>query len=124
MLCDASSYPEFFDDLRRDGYHIFSRQKAKRGDFYPNPFPPYPKVDLRELKENDEITVRVFFATRGDANPSRVDSGYLSLEVESIDVDADTVFANILTVLPHEFALAKGTTIELFADELLGVEEP
>jgi len=122
MTFDAREHKAFFEDLTDDGFHIFSREHAKTQGFYPNQFPEYPEVDLSGIKEGDRITIRAFFAMDKTATP-RVDGGHVDLEVEHIDYDATTIFANILTDLPPTFALAKNTSIELAFDEVLSVQK-
>jgi len=117
---DAREHKEFFDDIKEEGYHIFSRQKAKTPGFYPNAFPTYPKIDILEIKENDVITIRAFFALSKNASP-QIDGGHIDLEVEYVDQEAKTLFGNIITELPATFALSKGTSIELNLDEILFV---
>ena len=123
MLFDAKDHREFFDDIIRDGFHIFSRRHAQSPGFYPNEFPAYPEVQISDIHEGDTVTVRAFFAANKAAMP-RIDSGQIALIVEYVDRDAMTLFAGILTELPKKFALAKGTTIELDLDEVLSVQRP
>jgi hypothetical protein len=120
MLFDANDHKEFFDDISKEGFHIFSRRHAKTSGFYPNEFPSYPEIKISKIKVGDAITIRAFFPTSKAAKP-RIDSGYIDLEVEHLDRDAKTLFGNILTELPPTFALAKGTSIELDIDEVLFV---
>ena len=122
MTFDAREHKAFFHDLTEDGFHIFSRKHAKTPNFYPNPFPEYPEVDLSEIKEGDRITVRAFFAMDKTAMP-QVDGGHIDLKVEHVDHDARTILGNILTELPPTFALAKNTSIEVDFDEVLSVQE-
>ena len=107
---------DFYTDIMEDGYHIFSRSKAKTPGFYPNQFPDYPGVKLNQLKVGDDITIRAFFPI-GKGEPIQVDGGYIDLEVEL--VESDHVFAVIQTQLPEEFALSTGDTIEIREDEIL-----
>jgi hypothetical protein len=122
MKFDAHDHKEFFNDLTEDGFHIFSRQHAKRPGFYPNSFPSYSELDCSDLSESDIITIRAFFRTSNAAVP-RIDGGHIDLEVEYVDHDAEKVFGNILTELPAMFALSKGTTVELNFDEVLFVQD-
>ena len=96
MKFDANDHKEFFHDLAENGMHIFSRKHAKHPGFYPNAFPSLPDLDISEIKENDRITIRAFFPTNKTAMP-QIDSGYIDLEVESVDHAAKKVFGNILT---------------------------
>lgn len=113
---DHESEPPFFKDIREDGFHIYNLEYAEIPNYYPEEMPDYPGVSLKELKENDIITIRVFFGI-GSGEDMRVDGGYLDLRVEL--VDADKVLAVIITELPDEFALSKGESIELFPEEIL-----
>jgi len=106
----------FFKDILEDGYHIFSLEDAKIPDYYPHKFPDYPGIDLKDLYVGDVITIRAFFGTGAGEN-SRVDGGYLDLEVEHIE--GDTVFGVILTKLPKGFPLETGESLEVFKDEIL-----
>ena len=69
-----------------------------------------------DLKIGDVVTVRAFFKV-GSGNNIRADGGYLDLEIEHIE--DDSVFGVIMTELPKGFALQKGTSLELFKDEIL-----
>ena len=53
---------EFEADFENDGYHIFSREKNKIKDFYPNKFSVNELIPIEALKTNDKITIRAFFA--------------------------------------------------------------
>ena len=106
----------FFDDIITEGYHIFSLKDAKRPNFYPDEFPDYSGVSLKDLTVGDTITVRVFFRV-GDGEDIQVDGGYVDLEVEG--VYEDNVLAMILTELPDSFSLATGYSIEIYEEEIL-----
>ena len=121
MKFDANDHKAFFDDVLQNGFHIFSRHCADKPEFYPHAFPAYPELDVSDIHEGDKITIRAFFPMSRTAMP-RIDSGLIDLEVEHVDRDAKTLFANILTELPATFALAKGTSIELYLDEVLSVQ--
>ena len=108
--------PPFFKDIREDGYHIYSRKNAKKPNYYPPELPDYPGVALNGLKEDDIITIRVFFGI-GKGKKMRVDGGYVDLRVEF--VDEDRVMGDIITELPGEFALSTGESIEVFPEEIL-----
>jgi len=108
--------PPFFKDVREDGYHIFSRKNANKPNYYPDELPDYPVIKLKDLKEDDRITIRVFFKI-GSGRDVRVDGGYVDLKVEV--VEDDTVMAVIVTDLPEEFELSNGESIELYEDEIL-----
>ena len=47
----------------------------------------------------------------------KVDGGYIDLEVESIE--SDHVIGIILTELPKQFPLEKGSSLEIREDEIL-----
>ena len=121
MRFRADDHEVFLNDIREEGFHIFSRQHAKSPGFYPNAFPSYPEISISDIKDGDTITIRAFFPLSKAAMP-QIDSGHIDLEVECVDRDAKMLFGNILTELPDNFALAKGTTIELNLDEVLLVE--
>jgi hypothetical protein len=108
--------PPFFSDIREDGYHVYNIENAKKTDFYPPELPDYPGVDLKDLREDDIITIRVFFGLGAGKN-MRVDGGYVDLKVEF--VDENKVLAVITTELPKEFALNNGESIEVFQEEIL-----
>ena len=108
--------PPFFKEVRKDGYHIFSRKNAKKPDYYPKELPDYPVINLKDLKEDDRITIRVFFKI-GSGRDMRVDGGYIDLEIEL--VEKDSVMGVITTELPEEFALGHGESIGVFEDEIL-----
>jgi hypothetical protein len=120
MMFDANRHEQFFSDLAKDGFHVFSRRNAKIAGFYPNAFPSFPEIDIANIGEGDTVKIRVFFSTN-KATPSRIDSGHMDLVVEHEDRNTQTIFGNIVTKLPPEFALAEGTTIELSLDEVLSV---
>lgn len=108
--------PPFFSDIRADGYHIYSLKNAKKPNFYPPEFPDYPGLNLSDLKEDDIITIRVFFGI-GSGKKMRVDGGYVDLEIEV--VEKDSALGSIITELPKEFALSTGESIQVFAEEIL-----
>ena len=112
---------DFYSDIAEGGYHIFSLNKAKIPGFYPNQFPDYPGVKLKQLKVGDIITIRAFFPI-GTGESIQVDGGYIDLEVEH--VESDHVFAVIQTQLPKEFELTTGDTIEIREDEILYRNKP
>ena len=107
---------DFYSDIEKDGYHIFSIEKAKISGFYPNQFPDYPGVKLQDLRIGDRITVRAFFPI-GSGDPIQVDGGYIDLEIEH--VESDHVLGEIQSELPEEFALSTGDTLEIREDEIL-----
>jgi hypothetical protein len=107
---------DFYSDIERDGYHIYSRNNAKIKGFYPSEFPDYPSLSLGNLKAGDQITIRAFFPA-GAGSTIRVDGGYIDLEIEHIETDH--IFGVILTELPEEFALGTGDSLEIREDEIL-----
>jgi hypothetical protein len=113
--------PPFFSDIREDGYHVYSLENAKKPNFYPSELPDYPGVPLKDLKEDDVITIRVFFGI-GKGKNMRVDGGHIDLRVEHIFHDGVT--AAIITELPTEFALSNGDSIDVFEEEILYKAEP
>jgi hypothetical protein len=107
----------FFKDIVEDGYHIYSLKNAQIPDFYPNEFPDYSGVKRSELQVGDEITVRVFFRVGSSDEELHVDGGYIDLEIEHID--REQVMGVIITQLPDGFALATGSSLEIFEEEIL-----
>lgn len=116
----TTNEPPFFSDIKEDGYHIYSLKNAKKQNFYPPELPDYPGVFLSDLKEDDIITIRVFFRI-GSIKDMRVDGGHIDLKVEL--VEKDSISAVITTQLPEEFALSTGESIELYEDEILSKAE-
>ena len=108
--------PPFFSEIKQDGYHIYSLKNANKPNYHPPELPQYPGVALKDLKEEDVITIRVFFGI-GKGKKMRVDGGYVDLRVEF--VDEDRVVGAILTELPDQFALKTGESIEVFQEEIL-----
>ncbi len=108
--------PAFLSDIKKDGYHVYSLKNAKISDYYPNKFPEYPGVNIKDLQVDNVITIRVFFGI-GKGKNMRIDGGYIDLKVEHID--GDTVLAVILTELPEEFPFKAGGSLEIFEDEIL-----
>ena len=108
--------PPFFKEVREDGYHIFSRKNVNKPNYYAPELPDYQGVKLKDLKEGDTVTIRVFFGI-GKGKEMRVDGGYLDLKVEHIE--DDSVSAVIVTQLPEEFTLGTGDSIEVFHEEIL-----
>ena len=106
----------FFKDVLDEGYHIYSLEDAKLKDYYPNKFPDYPGVLLKDLNVGDVITIRVFVKI-GTGKNVRIDGGYVDLEVEHID--EQSVFGVIMTALPDKFPLKKGESLEIFQEEIL-----
>jgi len=112
----TSTEPPFFSDIKVDGYHIYSLEKAKTPNFYPPELPDYPGVALKDLKEDDIISIRVFFGI-GKGKNMRVDGGHIDLRVEV--VHDDSVMAVITTQLPEHFAMKTGESVEIFEEEIL-----
>lgn len=113
--------PPFFSDIKEDRYHIYSLNNAKKPHYYPPELPDYPCVALKDLKEDDIITIRVFFGI-GKGKNMRVDDGYIDLRVEL--VEEDHLMGAIITELPPEFALSTGESIEVFPEEILYKTDP
>ena len=108
--------PPFFKEIREDGYHVYSIENAKKPNFYPSELPDYPGVPIKDLKENDIVTIRVFVGI-GKGAKMRVDGGLIDLRVEF--VEEDKVLVAIITKLPKEFPLSTGASIEVFEKEIL-----
>lgn len=106
----------FFKDIEEDGYHIFSLNNAKKPNFYPNEFPDYPGVKIKDLKKNDVVIVRVLFLVS--------DGEYIQVESESVDMEVVFVYdvsvvVEIMTDLPDELLLEKYDSLELYEEEIL-----
>lgn len=108
--------PPFYAEIRQDGYHIYSLENAQIPNYYPEEPQDYPGVSVNDLEEGDIITVRVFFGV-GAGEEMEVDSGYVDLRVEYVDIDR--VSAVIVSELPEEYVLSQGDSIEVFEEELL-----
>ena len=111
-----SSDPLFLNDIKEDGYHVYSIKNSRIPGYYPIKLPDYPGAYIRDLKRDDVITLKVFFA-RGVGEDLRLEARYLDLEV--VSVDENSVMAVILTVLPESFPLAAGHSIEVYEEEIL-----
>jgi hypothetical protein len=111
-----SSEPPFFADIRKDGYHILSLENQKIPGYYPKELPRYPGVSLKDLEIDDVITIRAFVKV-GKGKDFRVDGGLIDLKVEFIE--SDRVLALITTLLPKDFPLETGGSVEIFEEEIL-----
>ena len=111
-----NSDPAFLNDIKEDGYHVYSLSNARIPGYYPKELPEYPGVSIKDLKIDDVITIRVFFGV-GSGKNMRIDGGYLDLEVETID--EESVMAVILTALPEAYPLGQGHSIEVYEEEIL-----
>ena len=123
MIIRKDKHKQFYSELDRVRYHILSRELVRKGNYYPNTFPETADVDIESIVVGDKITVRAFFSFESDG-VYRIDSGMLTLSVEDVNVEEQTLFANILTELPPHFALSRGTSIEIKIDEVLSVKKP
>lgn len=108
--------PSFMADIRENGYHIYNPINAEIPDYYPEVLPVYPSVSIKDLQPGDIITVRAFFGV-GSGEEMEVDSGFLDLRVEEVDIMK--ILAVIVSDLPEEYALSLGDAIELFEEEIL-----
>jgi hypothetical protein len=80
---NPSNEPPFFSDIKEDGYHIYSLKNAETANYYPPELPDYPGVSLQDLKEDDIITIRVFFGIgngKSNQNSSKESSEIQSWE--------------------------------------------
>ncbi len=57
MPFSKDDHTDFFNDLTEDGFHIFSRENAIIGGFYPNKFPDYPELDISKVEVDDRVTI-------------------------------------------------------------------
>lgn len=108
--------PLFFAEIRKEGYHIYNLDNAETPNYYPDEPQDYPGVSMRDLQIGDIITIRVYFGV-GTGEEMQVDSGYVDLRVEEIDIDK--ILAAIVSELPEEYALSQGDSIEVFVEEIL-----
>ena len=108
--------PAFINDIKEDGYHVYSLKNAKIPGYYPAELAKYPGVRIQDLKIDDVITIRVFFKV-GSGKNRRIDDVYVDLEIEHIEDQG--VMAVILTILPESFPLGAGHSIEVYEDEIL-----
>ena len=106
----------FIDDIKKDGFHFYSLEKAKIPNFYPPELPNYPGVSINALEIGDVITVRLFVGI-GKGKNMHIDGRVIDLQIE--EVHTEGVMANILTALPEKFPLSTGGSIEIFEDEIL-----
>jgi len=95
---------------------LMNRHSSKMSGKMVTTFPDYPGVALKALKEDDIITIRVFFGI-GKGDKMRVDGGHIDLRVEF--VDENSVMAVIITQLPEHFPWKTGESIEVFEEEIL-----
>jgi hypothetical protein len=114
----GDNFSEFNKDLKREGFHIFSKKNAKIKGYYPEEFPKEnnKELDIKDLVEGDLVTIRVFFVI-SKFPVFQADGGYIDLEIELIE--DGIIYGNILTELPAKFPLAKNSTLELRIDEIL-----
>ncbi|MCX5870533.1 MAG: hypothetical protein NTY00_07845 [Deltaproteobacteria bacterium] len=108
--------PAFLNDIKKDGYHIYSLKNAKTPGYYPPELPKYPGVNIKDLKIDDVITIRVFFGI-GTGKNMRIDGGHIDVKIEHID-DGE-IFAVVMTKLPKGFSLETGSSIEIYEEEML-----
>ena len=112
-----NDYSSFDSDLNNHSFHIYNKDKAKIKGFYPSKIPDdFHNLTISDINIDDIVTIRAYFLIL--KKPIyKIDSGKIDLQVECID--NNTIFGNILTELPSNFPLAKGTTIELDINEIL-----
>ncbi len=108
--------PDIFNDIKENGYIVFSIQKSKLSNYYPGVANSYPGVSIKELRLYDLITIKVFITDeRGDL-PQLIDD-YIDLTIKSI-CDGK-VIAEVLTVLPEDFYFKTGSSVEILEDQIL-----
>lgn len=106
--------PAFLNEIKTNGYHIYSLNNAKAPDYYPPELPEYPGVNIKDLEIEDVIAIRVFFGI-GTGKNMRIDGGRIDLKIEHID--NDKVLAVIMTAPPNEFSIKTGTSIEIYEED-------
>lgn len=112
----GKNVPAFINDIKEDGYHVFSLKNANIPNYYPAESPKYPGVCIRDLKIDDVISIRVFFGI-GTGKNMRIDGGMIDLRIEHIN--ENSVMAEVLTILPESFPLGSGHSIEVYEEEIL-----
>ena len=108
--------PAFLDDIKEDGYHVYSLKNAKVPNYYPPELPNYPGVSINSLEIDNVITIRIFFGIGKGIN-MRIDGGVIDLQID--EIHSESVMATILTVLPKKFPIRTGGSIEIFENEIL-----
>jgi hypothetical protein len=108
--------PAFLGDIKEEGYHVYNLKNTKIPGYYPPELPDYPGISLKNLKVDDTVTIRVFFGI-GKGKNMRIDGGLIELQIEHID--GDEIFGVIITQLPKGFPLEKGTSLEIYKEEIL-----
>ena len=108
--------PQYYSDIRENGYHIYSFENAEDPDYYQEDLQDYPGIRLKELQPGEIITIRAYFGV-GSGVEMEVDSGFVDLQVEHIEVDR--VLAVIVSELPEEYVLSQGDSLEVFEEEIL-----
>ena len=108
--------PAFLDDIKEDGYHVYSLKNAKVPNYYPPELPNYPGVSINSLEIDNVITIRIFFGIGKGIN-MRIDGEVIDLQID--EIHSESVVATILTVLPKKFPIRTGGSIEIFENEIL-----
>jgi len=108
--------PAFLDDIKEDGYHVYSLKNAKVPNYYPPELPNYPGVSINSLEIDNIITIRIFFGIGKGIN-MRIDGEVIDLQID--EIHSESVVATILTVLPKKFPIRTGGSIEIFENEIL-----
>ena len=100
-------------EMENAGHHIFSINRQKIHNYYPGTSNNYPGASFNTLSVNDLITIKVFYID----DSGRLDDLYVDLLVR--EIGGNQVQAMILTSLPDNFPLKKGSVIEVQEDEIL-----
>ena len=108
--------PAFLDDIKEDGYHVYSLENARVPNYYPPELPNYPGVSINSLEIDNVITIRVFFGIGKGIN-MRIDGEVIDLQID--EIHSESVVATILTVLPKKLPIHTGGSIEIFENEIL-----
>ena len=108
--------PAFLDDIKEDGYHVYSLKNAKVPNYYPPELHNYPGVSINSLEIDNIITIRIFFGIGKGIN-MRIDGEVIDLQID--EIHSESVVATILTVLPKKFPIRTGGSIEIFENEIL-----
>lgn len=100
-------------EINRTGFHIL-RKSFVKNKMYPNPFPDYGEI--KEIRIGGKYTIRLF-VKRTQKGFERIDGGMIDVKI--LKKENDNYSGEILTLLPPDFPLKKGDSINLLEDEIL-----
>ena len=109
--------PNIFDDIKEEGYVVFSNKKKDLPNYYTTILNDYPGVSSKNLQTHNLFTIKVYVAHGVSLSLPRIIDDYIDLTVESItDVG---VIGKIVTELPEDFPLKTGSSMEVLEEEIL-----